>query len=101
MGWICEQTLSLDENPSDSRWLIFLRPARTLAFAMLRLVLRQLWTGGAFSANVVRAIKNLVTNPTRTSARRAVQPRPTTVARAVELPRIGGLSHRYEWREAA
>ena len=32
---------------------------------------------------------------------RPVQPRPSAKARVVALPRVGGLHHRYEWREAA
>ena len=32
---------------------------------------------------------------------RPVTPRPTSTATVVALPRIGGLHHRYEWREAA
>jgi hypothetical protein len=32
---------------------------------------------------------------------RAVTPRPSTTAKVVALPRVGGLHHRYEWREAA
>jgi transposase InsO family protein len=36
-----------------------------------------------------------------TPGRRAVQPRPSPQAKVIALPRIGGLSHRYEWREAA
>ncbi len=31
----------------------------------------------------------------------AVTPRPSTTATIVALPRVGGLHHRYEWREAA
>ena len=36
-----------------------------------------------------------------TPGRRAAQPRPPSQAKVMALPRIGGLSHRYEWREAA
>ena len=32
---------------------------------------------------------------------RAVTPRPSPTAKVVVLPRVGGLHHRYEWREAA
>jgi len=32
---------------------------------------------------------------------RAVTPRPSPTARVVALPRVGGLHHRYEWRQAA
>ena len=32
---------------------------------------------------------------------RIVRPRPSPCARVVGLPRVGGLQHRYEWREAA
>ena len=32
---------------------------------------------------------------------RAVTPRPSPTAKVVALPRVGGLHHRYEWREAA
>ena len=32
---------------------------------------------------------------------RAVTPRPSAKAKVVALPRVGGLHHRYEWREAA
>ncbi len=32
---------------------------------------------------------------------RAVTPRPSGQAKVVALPRVGGLHHRYEWREAA
>jgi len=32
---------------------------------------------------------------------RAVTPQPSARARVVALPRVGGLQHRYEWREAA
>ncbi len=37
----------------------------------------------------------------QTPGRRAAQTRPTTAAKVIGLPRIGGLSHRYDWREAA
>ena len=33
--------------------------------------------------------------------RRTVTPRPSPTAKVVALPRVGGLHHRYEWREAA
>ena len=36
-----------------------------------------------------------------TPARRVVSPKPSATAQAVSLARIGGLQHRYEWREAA
>ena len=32
---------------------------------------------------------------------RPAQPRPTKGAEVIELPRVGGLHHRYEWKEAA
>ena len=32
---------------------------------------------------------------------RTVTPRPSPAAKVVALPRVGGLHHRYEWREAA
>ena len=32
---------------------------------------------------------------------RAVTSRPSPTAKVVALPRVGGLHHRYEWREAA
>ena len=32
---------------------------------------------------------------------RAATPRPSSTARVVALPRVDGLHHRYEWREAA
>ena len=32
---------------------------------------------------------------------RAVNPRPSLAAKVVALPRLGGLHHRYDWREAA
>ena len=32
---------------------------------------------------------------------RSVTPRPSTTAKVVALPRVGGLHHRYEWRAAA
>jgi hypothetical protein len=36
-----------------------------------------------------------------TPAGRPVTPRPGASARVVALPRVGGLHHRYEWRDAA
>ncbi len=36
-----------------------------------------------------------------TPERRPVTPRPSPNAKVVALPRVGGLHHRYEWREAA
>jgi len=30
-----------------------------------------------------------------------VMPRQSSTAKVVALPRVGGLHHRYEWREAA
>ena len=33
--------------------------------------------------------------------RRSVTPRPSPTVKVVALPRVGGLHHRYEWREAA
>ena len=35
-----------------------------------------------------------------TPNRRAVTPRPSPSATVVALPRVGGLHHRYEWRDA-
>ena len=32
---------------------------------------------------------------------RSVTPRPSPTAKVVAMPRVGGLHHRYEWREAA
>ena len=32
---------------------------------------------------------------------RSVQPRPVKGSKVSELPRVGGLHHRYEWKEAA
>jgi transposase InsO family protein len=32
---------------------------------------------------------------------RPISPRPSVTAKVVALPRVGGLHHRYEWREAA
>jgi putative transposase len=32
---------------------------------------------------------------------RLVQPRPAKDSKVIELPRVGGLHHRYEWKEAA
>ncbi len=32
---------------------------------------------------------------------RLVTPRPSSSARVVSLPRVGGIHHRYEWRDAA
>ena len=32
---------------------------------------------------------------------RPVTPRPSPTAKIVALPRVGGLHHRYEWRDAA
>ena len=32
---------------------------------------------------------------------RPVQPKPANCAKVIELPRVGGLHHRYEWRQAA
>ena len=32
---------------------------------------------------------------------RPVTPKPSPTAKVVALPRVGGLHHRYEWREAA
>jgi len=37
----------------------------------------------------------------QTPMRRAVQQRPSANAKVVALPRVGGLHHRYEWRDAA
>ena len=36
-----------------------------------------------------------------TPDKRPVIPRPSPTAKVVALPRVGGLHHRYEWREAA
>jgi transposase InsO family protein len=36
-----------------------------------------------------------------TPFRRPTDPRPSPTARLVALPRLGGLHHRYEWRDAA
>ena len=36
-----------------------------------------------------------------TPGERPVQPRPAKGAKVIELPRVGGLHHRYEWKEAA
>lgn len=36
-----------------------------------------------------------------TPNRRAIEPRPTTDASLISLPRLGGLHHRYTWRQAA
>jgi hypothetical protein len=36
-----------------------------------------------------------------TPNRRAVEPRPAADATVISLPRLGGLQHRYAWRQAA
>lgn len=36
-----------------------------------------------------------------TPNRRAIEPRPTTDASLISLPRLGGLHHRYTWRQTA
>jgi len=36
-----------------------------------------------------------------TPVERPVQPRPAKGAKVIELPRVGGLHHRYEWKKAA
>ena len=36
-----------------------------------------------------------------TPDKRPVTPRPSPTAKVIALPRVGGLHHRYEWREAA
>ena len=36
-----------------------------------------------------------------TPVERPVQPRPVKDSKVIELPRVGGLHHRYEWEEAA
>jgi hypothetical protein len=36
-----------------------------------------------------------------TPKRRAIEPRPSPTAEVVSMPRLGGLHHRYAWREAA
>src|SRR6516162_9863460 len=36
-----------------------------------------------------------------TPNRRAIEPRPTTDSGLLSLPRLGGLHHRYTWRQAA
>ena len=36
-----------------------------------------------------------------TPVERPAQLRPTKGAKVIELPRVGGLHHRYEWKEAA
>ncbi len=36
-----------------------------------------------------------------TPVERLVQRRPAKGAKVIELPRVGGLHHRYEWKEAA
>ena len=36
-----------------------------------------------------------------TPVERPVQPRPSKAVQVIELPRVGGLHHRYEWKEAA
>ena len=37
----------------------------------------------------------------QTPLRRAVQGKPSAGANVLALPRLGGLHHRYEWRDAA
>ena len=37
----------------------------------------------------------------QTPMRRAVQPEPSAAAKGIALSRVGGLQHRYEWRDAA
>ncbi|MDE3159843.1 MAG: integrase [Acidobacteriota bacterium] len=36
-----------------------------------------------------------------TPNRRPVEPKPATCAGVISLPRLGGLQHRYVWRQAA
>jgi putative transposase len=36
-----------------------------------------------------------------TPVERQIRPRPAKSAKMIELPRVGGLHHRYEWKEAA
>lgn len=36
-----------------------------------------------------------------TPVERSIQPMPAKTGKVIELPRVGGLHHRYEWRQAA
>ncbi len=36
-----------------------------------------------------------------TPNKRPIQPKPSESAKVIKLPRVGGLHHRYEWKEAA
>ena len=36
-----------------------------------------------------------------TRDKRAIEPKPAAMANVTSLPRLGGLHHRYAWREAA
>jgi hypothetical protein len=36
-----------------------------------------------------------------TPKRRSIQPRPSPTVKLISVPRLGGLRHRYAWREAA
>jgi hypothetical protein len=36
-----------------------------------------------------------------TPGKRAIEPKPATTAIVTSIPRLGGLHHRYAWREAA
>ena len=36
-----------------------------------------------------------------TPDKRAIEPKPATTAIVTSMPRLGGLHHRYAWREAA
>ena len=152
--WQRRVRLSLAKTPSDSRSLIFLGLERTLAFAMLRLVLlvlgvlvralgsrrdlivdnvalrqqlaaykargrhpriraadrafwvvlRQVWNRWSDALVIVKpdtVIRWHRGLGKETPGRRAAQPRPSSQATVVGLPRIGGLSRRYHWREAA
>jgi len=36
-----------------------------------------------------------------TPDKRAIEPKPAATANVTSMPRLGGLHHRYAWREAA
>ena len=119
--WVIQQLREAFPDKTDGRYVIFDRDSifsgavarfiTSMGARPVRTSFRSPWQNGIAERHLVRLVHCYIDHYHEdrchlglnkdTPNLRPVSPRPSSTARVVALPRVGGLHHRYEWRDAA
>ena len=120
-AWVIQQLREAFPDHTDGRYVIFDRDSifsgavarfiTSMGARPVRTSFRSPWQNGIAERHLVRLVHCYIDHYHEdrchlglnkdTPNLRPVSPRPSSTARVVALPRVGGLHHRYEWRDAA